>query len=292
MHAAFAYTLPGPFVTGYACCRLTTMYLLASEPRCLFISNPESLLLSCQLTLLVFLLFPYLLRDATSLAYEVFPRFVEYSIRDWSYANQLETNLHGSYPSRSLCHPTHSIFLFFFFSSSITHEFSRIRWNAMRGKVDGHALTCLAICKTITADVGNANWIFPAIGCRAAATNSLKIEYLSQSTTRLSRRWWSFDQWSASVSAPAPKRVNDGNECKVAVGSKNHRVRVFSPFRILNESLSSDTITMHRIYLQINDAFTIMFRNVWYKMRSMCCQVIIGIERVWLMYLRKLYIIS
>lgn len=189
--------------------------------------------------------------------------------------------------------PSNSLdFSFFFFSSSITHEFSRIRWNAMRGKVDGHALTCLTICKAITADVGNANWIFPAIGCRAAATNSLKIEYLSQSTTRLSRRWWSFDQWSASVSAPAPKRVNDGNECKVAVGSKNHRVRVFSPFRILNESLSSDTITMHRIYLQINDAFTIMFRNVWYKMRSMCCQVIIGIERVWLMYLRKLYIIS
>lgn len=82
MHAAFAYTLPGPFVTGYACCRLTTMYLLASEPRCLFISNPENLHLSCQLTLLVFLLFPYLLRDATSLAYEVFPHFAEYFIRD------------------------------------------------------------------------------------------------------------------------------------------------------------------------------------------------------------------
>lgn len=172
-------------------------------------------------------------------------------------------NLHGSYTSRSLCYPTHSnLCSDFFFSSSITHEFSRIRWNAIKGKVDGHALTRLAICKAITANVGNANWIFPAIGCRAAATNSVKIEYLSQSTTRLSRRWWSFDQWSVSMSAPVPKRVNDGNECKVAVGSKNHRVKVFSPFRMLNESLSSNTITMHRIYLQINDAFTITFRNV------------------------------
>lgn len=30
------------------------------------------------------------------------------------------------------------------------------------------------------------------------------------------------------MSAPVPKRVNDGNECKVAVGSKNHRVSFFT----------------------------------------------------------------
>lgn len=57
--------------------------------------------------------------------------------------------------------------------------------------------------------VGNDNWIFRRNWLSALwQTNSAKIEYLStQSTTRLSRRWWSFEQSTAARPCRSPRRL-------------------------------------------------------------------------------------